>query len=158
MSCPKYTVRDYESSSITVAPRIKFHQYNLFSACSIHGLIGEGMLRCNICEVKKSEGKIRSRKMMTLKELENGNFTYDIYLPSLEKYTYYVHYVHSLSKNLCGRLRDDACYSKPGNICTIRYCTERISVNFNLEINLSILETVEVSRSKNAILRFSTKS
>ena len=71
---------------------------------------------------------------MTLKEHENGNFTYDVYLPSLEKYTYYVHYVHSLSKNICGRLRHDTCYSKPESISTIRYYAARMSTNFNLKI------------------------
>ena len=53
MSCSKYNVPDYESSSIIVTPRIKFHQYILFSTCSIHGVIGKGRLRCNICDVEK---------------------------------------------------------------------------------------------------------
>ena len=65
------------------------------------------MLRCNICEVEKVEGKSRSRNMLTLKELVIGNFMYDVYLPSLEKYIYCIHYVHILSKNLCGRLQHD---------------------------------------------------
>ena len=52
------------------------------------------MLRCNICEVEKVEGKSRSRNMLTLKELVIGNFMYDVYLPSLEKYIYCIHYVH----------------------------------------------------------------
>lgn len=45
-----------------------------------------------------------------------------------------MHYVHILSKNLCGRFRHDACYSKPKNIFIIRDYAERISTNFNLEI------------------------
>ena len=69
-------------------------------------------MRCNICEIEKSEGKIRSSKMLTLKELAIGTLMYDVYLLSLEKYIYHIHYVHILSNNLCGRLRHDAYYSK----------------------------------------------
>ena len=59
---------------------------------------------------------------------------YDAYLPSLEKYIYYVHYVHSFSKNICGRLRHDTWYSKPESTSTIRYYAARMSTNFNLKI------------------------
>ena len=72
--CPKYAVSGYESSYTDIYPRIKFHQYVLLSTCSIHGLIGEDRLRFNLCEVGKIGGKIRSRKMLTLKELAVGNF------------------------------------------------------------------------------------
>lgn len=58
---------------------------------------------------------------------------YNIYLPSLDNYVYYVNCVHILSKNLCERLRHDAYYSKTWNICTIRDYIERMSVNFNLK-------------------------
>ena len=72
--------------------------------------------------------------MLILKKLTIGNFIYDVYLPSLEKYIYYVHYVQILSKNLCRKLRYDACYSKPGNISSIRDYAKRMSSKFNLEI------------------------
>ena len=91
VSCPKYTIPNYESSSITIAPIIEFHQNIFFSTCSIHGLKGEGRLRCNLCKIETCEGKMRSRKMLTLKELAIGNFVYDYYLPSLEKCIYHVH-------------------------------------------------------------------
>ena len=58
---------------------------------------------------------------------------YDVYLPSLKKYIYRVHYVQSLSKNLCGKIRYDACYSKFEHISSIRDA-ENTSINFNLEI------------------------
>jgi len=83
------------------------------------------------------DGKIRNRKMLTLKELTICNFMYDVYLPSLEKYIYHVHYIHYvqiLSKNICGKLRHGACYSQPWNIFSIRYYAGRMSANFNLEI------------------------
>ena len=129
----KYALSDYKSISISVAPRIKFHYYVLLSICSIHVLIRKSRLRCNLYEVEKSEGKIRSRKVLTLKGLVVGNFMYNIYLPSLENCIYYVHCVHILSKNLCERLRHDTYYSKTWNICTIRNYIKRMSVNFNLK-------------------------
>ena len=119
-NCPKYKVPEYESSCTIVAPKIKFHLYVLFSTCSHHGLIGEGRLNCNLCGDVKVNGKIRSRKMLTQRELAIGNFMCDVYLPSLEKYIYHIHYVQILSKNHYGKLRENACYSKPGNIISIR--------------------------------------
>ena len=86
--------------------------------------------------------------MLTLKELTISNITYDVYLPSLEKHIYHVHYVQIISKNLCGKLRHDTCYSKSGNISSIRDYIERMSPNFNLEIQSKNLGTEEVYRSK----------
>ena len=72
--------------------------------------------------------------MLTQRELAIGTFMCDAYLPSLEKYIYHIHYVQILSKNHCGKLQERACYSKPGNILSIRDYAERMSANFNLEI------------------------
>ena len=83
---------------------------------------------------RKVEGKIRSRKMLTLKKLTIGNFMYDVYLPMFKKYIYHIHYVHILSKNMCGILRNDCRYCKAGSIFTIRDYTERMSDNFNPDI------------------------
>ena len=58
----------------------------------------------NVFENDKLNGKIRSRKMLTQRKLTIGNVMYDVYLPSLEKYIYHVHYVQILSKNHCGKL------------------------------------------------------
>ena len=101
----------------------------------MHELIGECRLKCTLCDVEKSKSKIRSKNMLTVKELAISTFMYDVYLTLLEKYIYHIHYVHILSNNLCGRLRNDVCYSKPGNNCTIRDYTERMSANFNLKIH-----------------------
>ena len=65
---------------------------------------------------------------------DGGNFMYDVYLPSLQKYIYHVHYIQIISKNYCGKLRQNTCYSKPGNILSIKDYIERMSANFNLEI------------------------
>ena len=78
VSCPKYTLPDYNLSSITVAPSIKFHQYIMFSTCSIQRLIGKVRLRYNLCETEKPEDKIGSRNILTLKELAIGIFVYDV--------------------------------------------------------------------------------
>ena len=127
VSYPKYNVPDYESSFISIAPRIKFHQDILFSTCYIHRLIEEGRLRCNIREVEKIESMIRSIKMLILKELSiTFTFIREVYLSRT--------LCKPLFKNICGELRHDACYFKPGNIFTIRDYVERISSNFNLEI------------------------
>ena len=48
-NCPKYNVSEYESSCSIVAPKVKFYIYVLFSTCSLHGLIEEGRLICNLC-------------------------------------------------------------------------------------------------------------
>ena len=63
---------------------------------------------------------------------------YDVYLSSLEKYIYHVHYVQIISKNHCGKLRQNTCYSKPGNILLIRDYAERISANLNIEIQFDL--------------------
>ena len=131
---PKYDVPKYESSCLTVAPKIKFHQYVIFSTCSLHGLIGDGRLIYNLFENEKLNGKIRSRKMLTQRELIIGNFMYTFYLSLLEKYIYHVHYVQILSKTFCRKIRQNAYHSKPGNILSIRDYAERTSTNFNLEI------------------------
>ena len=82
----------------------------------------------------RDSGNIQSKKMLTQRELTISNYMYDIYLLSLKKCIYYVHYVQILSKNHYGKFRHDACYSKPGNILLIRDYAKRMSANFNLEI------------------------
>ena len=85
----------------------------------------------NLYEVEKSEGKIRSLKILTMKEIAIGNFMYDVYITL---YIYHIHYVHILFINICENLQHDTWYPKLGNICTIRYYAERMSTNFNLKI------------------------
>ena len=100
MNCPKHNVTKYESSCTNITPKIEFHQYVLFLTCFIHGLLGEGRLIYNLCDTRKYNGKIRSRKILIQKELTIGNSMYDIYTPSLEKYIYHDHYVQILLKYL----------------------------------------------------------
>ena len=87
--------------------------------------------------------------MITLKEVTISNIMYDVYLSSLEKPIYHVHYLQIMSKNLSGKLRHNTCYSKSGNLSSIRDYAERMSPNFNLEIQSKNLRTEEVYRSKN---------
>ena len=127
VSYPNYNISDYEASSISIAPRIKFQKDILFSTCCIHRLIEEDRLRCNIREVEKIESKMRSIKMLILKELSiTFTFIRELYLSRT--------LCTPLFKNICGGLRHDACYFKPRNIFTIRDYVERMSSNFNLEI------------------------
>ena len=91
-------------------------------------------MNCNVCDDEIVKSKIRSRKILTQREFAIGNFMCDIYLPSLEKYINHIHYVQILPKNHYGKLREHACYSKPGNILSIKDYAERMSANFNLEI------------------------
>lgn len=69
--CSKCIVSEYESIYITVAPRINFHVYVLFYKYFIHELV------CNFCETERTDSKIRSRHMLTVKKLTNGNFMYN---------------------------------------------------------------------------------
>ena len=89
---------------------------------------------CNLCENETSKGKIRSRKILTQRELTIGNFMDDVYLPSLENYIYHVHYFQIISNIHYGILRHDTCYSKPRNMLSISDYAERMSVSFNLGI------------------------
>ena len=104
------------SSSSIDTPKLTFHIYVLFSTYSLHGLIEEGRLSYNLYVNEKLNGNIRSKKMLTQRELTISNYMYDIYLLSLKKCIYYVHYVQILSKNHCGIFRQNTYYSKPGNI------------------------------------------
>ena len=94
----------------------------------------EGRLIYNLCVNEKLNGNIRSRKILAQRELTISNFMYAIYLPSLEKCINYVHYIQILSKNHCGIFLQNTCFSKPGNIWSIRDYAERMSTNFNIEI------------------------
>ena len=47
-SCPLYNVCSYESNITSEAPRIKFHTYKKFTSCSVHSLLGEGSLSCDM--------------------------------------------------------------------------------------------------------------
>ena len=100
-NCPKYNVPEYDWSCSIVYPKIKFHLYVLFSTCSLRGFVGEGSLICNLCVNEKLNSKIRSKKILIQRELTIGNFMYDVFLPSLEKYIYHVYYVQILLKNHC---------------------------------------------------------
>ena len=104
------------SSSSIDTPKLIFHIYILFSTYSLHGLIGEGRLSYNLYVNEKLNGNIQSRKMLAQRELKISNYMIDIYLLSLKKCIYYVHYVQILSKHHCGIFLQNTCYFKPGNI------------------------------------------
>ena len=72
--------------------------------------------------------------MLTSKEIPISNFVYDVYLFALERFIHHVQYDQKNSKNICGSLHHNACYSKTESITIIRDYAERIFINFNLEV------------------------
>ena len=63
-----------------------------------------------------------------------GRFMKLYYLPALENYMYHIFYVQVLSKNICGKMRNERCLSIPGDILSVRDYAEHLSAHFNLEI------------------------
>ena len=54
-SCPMYNDCSYESNITSEVPRIKFRTYIKFTSCSVHGLLGEGSLSCDVCRESDEE-------------------------------------------------------------------------------------------------------
>ena len=91
-SCPLYNVCSYESNIISEAPKINLHTYIKFTSYSVYGLLGGGSLSCDVCRKSdETKGKIRTRKMLTMKKVTIGNFMSDFYLPVFEIFVYYIH-------------------------------------------------------------------
>ena len=133
--CPLYNVCKYESNITAEAPQIKCHTYIKFSSCFVHGLLGEGTLSYDLCrDSDLIMEKIKTRKILIMKEVSIGKFMFDFYLPSLQKFVYHIHNVKILSKNLCGVKRRNIFICKPGNLFNVRDYAERLSTYFDLEI------------------------
>ena len=77
--------------------------------------------------------KLSRRDIPTLKELSIAKFMKEYYIPALEKYLYHIFYVHVLSKDIGGKIRNEGCSSKAGDILSVRDYLERSSAHFNLE-------------------------
>ena len=93
-SCPLYNVCKYESNTSVEVPQIL--------SCSVHSLLGESTFFCDLCrDSDLIMGKIRTRKMLTMKEVSIGNFIFDFYLPALQKFEYHIHNVNILLKDFC---------------------------------------------------------
>ena len=76
-SCPLYNVYSYERNITSEAHTIKFHTYMKFTSCSVHALLGEGSLSCDVCrESDETKGKIRTKKVLTMKEVTIGKFMF----------------------------------------------------------------------------------
>ena len=58
--------------------------------------------------------KLSRRNILTLKELSIGRFMKLYYLPALKNYLYHIFYVYVLSKNICGKMRNERWLSIPG--------------------------------------------
>ena len=92
----------------------------------------------NVCSQSISVGNLNKpvkpsrRKILTLKELFIGRFMKLYYLPVLENYLYHIFYAHVLSKNICGKMRNERRFFIPGNMLSVRDYAERLSEHFNL--------------------------
>jgi hypothetical protein len=135
--CPNYPVPTSEQTTDDTAPTIFFHQYLPFTRCSEHGTLelrSKECAKCNDLPNGVKRGKIRTRKHLTRCERPIGKFMVDIYLPKLLKYAYHFALFVILSKNACGKLRDEAFRKNVGSVKTIRDYAERLDAKFNLEI------------------------
>ena len=83
---------------------------------------------------------------------------YDVYLSSLEKCIYHVHYEHVYPRFVVEDFDMMLVIPDLRLYYTIRGYVEKYLLISILKFNLSILETVEVSRLKDEILRLSIKS
>ena len=130
-----YNICSYESNITSKAPRVKLHTYTKFTSCYVDGSLRKGSLSCDLCrESDETKGKIRTRKMSTMKEVTIGKFMSDVYLPGLEKYVYHIHHVKMLFKGFCGSKRRTVFMWKPSSLLIIRDYDERLSAHFDLEI------------------------
>ena len=108
-SCPLYNVWKYESNASVEAPQIW--------SCSVHSLLGESTLFCDLCsDSDLIMGKIRTRKMLTMKEVSIGNFIFDFYFPALQTFEYHIHNVDILFKDFCWVKRRNVFIYKHGNL------------------------------------------
>jgi hypothetical protein len=118
---------------------MKFHHYVNCTRCTKHGIITRGAKYCEQCDnqpenTSKKQGKISTRKQLTLLEQPIGVFLKDFYLPGLEKLAYHLPHVIILSKNHCGAMRRLIFVR---SIKTHRNYAERLLAIFDLEIQSS---------------------
>jgi hypothetical protein len=142
--CPKYCIpleeRKYSENDDA---SMKFHHYVNFTRCTKHGLLTRGAKNCEQCDnqtestTNKKQGKISTRKQLTLLERPIGVFLRDFYLPSIEKLAYHLPHVIILSKNHCGAMRRLIFEKFVRSIKTHRDYAERLLAIFDLEIQSS---------------------
>ena len=85
-------------------------------------------------ESDETKGKIKTRKMLTMKEVTICKFMSDFYLSTFEKFMYHIHNVKILSKKFCWAKRRTTFMCKPGSLLTVWDYAERLSAHFDLEI------------------------
>jgi hypothetical protein len=122
-NCPTYPVPHEEKGTNDESPMIRFHVYENFSQCTIHGLLTLRAKECPGCisladGIKK--GKIGTRKHLTLLVRPIGTFMNDFYIPALLKYAYHLPHVIILGKQECGRQRHNAFENMVGSVKTRR--------------------------------------
>jgi hypothetical protein len=129
--CSAYPIHALEEEELS----IRFHHVNV-TRCSIHGILERQAKKCLECEQAvegTKEGKVRTRKHLTLLTRSINEFMKNYYLVALERYAYHLPHVRILSKNSCGTMRLNWFNETPGALKTTRAYTERMSAAFNFE-------------------------
>jgi hypothetical protein len=140
LNCPKYPIPIPERGLDDNAPFIKFHFYVNFTKCSRHGVMTLNAKKCTACEnqgADEKNGKISTRKELTLLNRPIGIFFRDFYLPALEKYAHHIAHVKILSKSDCGIMRQSTFEETPGDLKTRHDYAERLSAVFADEVQSS---------------------
>jgi hypothetical protein len=129
--CSAYPIHALEEEELS----IRFHHVNV-TRCSIHGILERQAKKCLECEQAvegTKEGKVRTRKHLTLLTRSINEFMKNYYLVALERYAYHLPHVRILSKNSCGTMRLNWFNETPGALKTTRDYAERMSAAFNFE-------------------------
>jgi hypothetical protein len=131
--CPAYPIQALEEEELT----IRFHHsYVNVTRCSIHGLLERQAKTCLECKQAvegTKEGKVRTRKHLTLLTQSIDDFMKNYYLVALEEYAYHLPQVRILSKNYCGQMQLNWFNKSPGALKTTHNYAERMSAAFNFE-------------------------
>ena len=140
LNCPKYPIPIPERGLDDNAPFIKFHFYVNFTKCSRHGVLTLNAKKCTVCEnqaADQKQGRISTRKELTLLNRPIGIFFREFYLPALEKYAHHIAHVKILSKTDCGVMRQSTFEQTPGDLKTRHDYAERLSAVFADEVQSS---------------------
>jgi len=135
--CPEYAINEHENMVGDNAPTINFNFYVAYHKCSVHRVLPAGTKTCSQCESLpdgSTIGKVRSDKKLTVINKPIGTFMTEYYIPMIKKCAYHIPHVKMLSGKECGKMRRDAQKNEPYSFWTGHDYTERLTPNFNFEI------------------------
>jgi hypothetical protein len=142
--CPKFCIPLEEKEYLDDDDaNMKYHHYVNFTRCTKHGLITQGAKNCEQCDnqsertTNKKQGRISTRKQLTLLERPIGVFLSKFYLPCIGKLVYHLPHVIILSKTQCGNMRRLIFEKYAHSIKMYRNYAECLLAIFDLEIQSS---------------------